>query len=809
MPNLPLDLKVAFRKLAHSPAFAAVAVLSLTMTIAANVVVFGILNSFLLRPLPVPQAGRLVQIQGPRADSIAMSYPNYSDIRDRNHTFSGIAAIRLARIGFDAIGTAEPLWAYEVSGNYFNTLGAKPLLGRFLEPGDDAAVNGSPTVVVSYDCWKSRFAGDPHIVGRMVRLNKHPYTIVGVSPRNFNGTERLFWPELWVPIHNEPELEGYNWIQYRAAQNAWVVGRLKDGVTLAQASADLSEIATQLARQYPQEDKSFSLRLTQPGLAGDALGKPVHAFLAGVMALAGIVLVAACANLGSLFAARTADRAREFGIRIAIGSSRLHIVRQLLMESVMVSVAGAGCAAGVASLLLRILEHSLPVTELPIQFLITLDGRDYLFAVLLSLVTGLFFGFVPARQIWKSDPNDTLKNAGAAGIVHRRPALRDLLLAVQIALCCLLVTSSFVALRGLQRTLGIPLGFEPEGVITAETGTQLAGYPDANVAAVQQRLLDAVSRIRGIDSASYANSVPLSMNQNHSVIFAPGTADFSPANARFVDVHYEVSPKYFQTVGTPLLRGRGFTPGDDATSPKVAIVNQTFAKRLFGSQDVIGKRFPTGPGRETEIVGLVADGKYTTMTEDPAPALFLPILQNANSDTVLLVRSRRAFADLAPEIRHAIAGVDPALPVFTLSSWSDILGVVLFPARAATVALGSLGALALMLALTGVFGLASYTVAKRMHELGIRVALGAQRRDVLATALGRATVLLGFGSLAGLLLEVAVRRVLASIVYQASSSDAAVPLAAIATMGLVGLLATALPARRALRVNIASLLRDQ
>jgi predicted permease len=807
--NLLQDIAVALRKLRHSPGFAIVAVLSLTMAIAANVVVFAVVNTFVLHSLPVPDADRVVQIQGPRSDGIAMSYPNYLDILDRNRSFSGIAATRLARIGFDATGAAQPLWAYEVSGNYFDTLRIKPLLGRFLQPGDDTAINGSSSVVLSYNCWKMRFASDPHVIGRTVHLNKLAFVVIGVAPKNFNGTERLFWPELWVSIKDEPELEGYNWIQFRDSQNAWVVGRLRNGVTPAQANAELQAVTAQLARQYPDEDKNFSLRVTQPGLAGDALGKPVHAFLFGVMLLAGLVLFAACANLGGLFAARTADRAREFGIRIAIGSSRVRILRQLLMESVVVALAGASLAVAVVSLLLRMLAHWQPVTELPVQLSVAPDAMLYLFAALLALATGVLFGIIPARQIWKSDPNDALKSSGSVGVIHHRLAARDLLLAVQITLCCLLVTASFVALRGLQRTFAIPLGVHPENVTMVETGVQLAGYNGAAVPGVQQRLLDAVSRIPGVEDAAYGNSVPLSMNQNHAGIYPPGTTDFSPANTRFVDTNYDVSPGYFRTVGTPLLAGRAFTSEDGPNSPKVAIVNRTFAKQLFGTENVVGKRFPTGPGKETEIIGLVPDGKYSSMTEDPSPAIFLPILQNPNDDTVLLVRSSRSFAELAPEIRRAVIGVDPALPIFSLSSWNDMLGVVLFPARAATVALGLLGALAMMLAVTGIFSLASYTVARRMHELGIRVALGAQKAHLLRAALGRTTLLLGIGSLAGLALGAAASRVLASIVYQASASDPLVILAAVGTMALVGILSTALPARRAVTVNTAQLLRDE
>jgi predicted permease len=806
MPTLFADLHYALRQLRRSPGFAFTAILTLTMAIAANVVVFGVVNALLLHPLPVPEANRVFTIQGKATDSNAFSYPNYRDIRDRNQTFSDVSLFRLARIGFDATGTAQPVWGYEVSGNYFRMLGVQPALGRFFTPEEDTKINGEPYVVLSYDCWKTRLNGDPQIIGKAIRLNKLAFVVIGVAPRHFYGTERVIWPELWLPVHDQPEIEGYNLLVHRGDSGSWVVGRLKPGVTPQQADADLANVATQLAREYADEDGKITMRVTRPGFLGDGLGRPIHAFLFGILLMAFLVLLAACANLGGLFSARMTDRARELGIRIAIGASRRRLLRQLLTESIFLAVFGGFVAALFSALLLQALSQWRPSPDFPLQVLVEPTGALYLFAFLLALFTGSLFGLLPARQIWRTDPNHTLKTSSTEA-AHRKFSLRDILLVVQVALCCLLVTASFVALRGLARTFHMPLGIRPEGVTLASADVHLAGYQNAGQ--IQQRLLDAVRQIPGIESATLANSTPLSLNQNTNSIYAPGTSAFNAASIKFSAYYYEVTPGYFHAAGTRLLDGRDFTAHDDAHSPNVAIVNETFAKRLFGTVDVVGKTYPTQPGKSMLIVGVVEDGRYQTLTEDPAPALFWPIAQAGDNDTVLLVRSPRLASEMIPAVRRAIAGVDPAIPVFTINTWSDTLSLATLPARAATVALGVLGGLAMMLAVTGVFGMASYTVSRRMRELGIRVALGAQNRDILRAALGRMVMLLGIGSLAGLGLGFAAGKVLASIVYQATASDPLVIFAVVATMVLVGMLSAAWPARRALHAEPAHLLRSE
>ena len=806
MQNLASDLRYALRQLRRSPGFAVLAVLTLAMAIGANVIVFGVINALILHPLTASEPDRLFTIQGKDPTDFTFSFPNYEDIRDRNHVFSAVADARPVRLGVDINGQAEPLWGYEVSGNYFQMLGVQPVLGRFITPAEDKKADGEPYAVLSYDYWKTRFGGDRNVVGRTIHISKIPFTVIGVAPKYFTGTERLIWPKIWVPVHDVGELEGWSWLHERGDGTTWMVGRLKPGVTKAQADADLANVASQLAKQYPNYDKEITLRVTHVGLFGDLLGAPIRAFLLGVMLLAFLVLFAACANLAGLFTARMTDRARELGIRIAIGASRARLLRQLLTESITLAVIGGLTAAFLATTLLHALTVWHPSTEIPVTLFVEPSAAVYLFACLLALLTGIIFGILPARQIWRTDPNTTLKT-GSADASHRRLSLRDILLVVQIALCCLLVTSSFVALRGLARSLHVQIGLQPNNVTIADMDVHLAGYKES--LPIQKRLLDAVRQIPGIESAALANGTPLSVNSSNTSIFPPGTTNFSAESKSYMAQYFKVGTGYFHTAGTRLLRGREFTDGDNDKSPKVAIINERLAKELFGTVDAVGKVYPNDDKTNTQIVGVVEDGKYSAMAEDPRGAIFWPIAQSGDTSTVLLVRSYRPYSEMVPAMRRAIASVDPAIPVFSVSSWPDALSFFMLPERAATVALGVLGALAMMLAITGIFGLASYTVSRRMRELGIRVALGAQNRHVLHAALGRAVLLLSIGSVAGLALGFAASRVLASIVYQATASDPLVVLASVATMACIGLLSAAWPARRALSAEPAMLLRDE
>ncbi len=803
------DLRYAIRQLRHSPGFALTAIVTLALGIGANVIVFSVLNSLVLHPLHFPDANRLYTVQHTQQGEISLSYPDYKDLRDRNTTFSDLALFHFSRFGLQTKDGTQAVWGNEVSGNYFGMLGVRPALGRLIGPSDDKNPGASPYLVLSYACWHDRYASDPQIVGKTVQIDNHPYTVLGVTAKNFHGTERFLWPEMFVPVMNEQQLDGYDWLHNRGDSGAWSIGRLKPGITPQQATGNLNTIAAEMAREHPLEDDQLQFKLVKPGLVGDILSGPVHGFLLGMMVLAGLVLLAACTNLGSLFAARATDRSRELAIRVAVGAGRRRILRQLLTESIVISVLGGVVGCVLAVVILQALSDWRLSFGIPMQVIVNPDTWVYVFSCMLSLAAGAFFGLIPARQIWRTDPNLAIKSAANTELGKRKWAGRDLLLATQIALCCILVTSSLVALRGLARAVHSPLGFNPDHVTQAGFDLRMAGYSGDQAVAIKRRLLDEVSRLPGVTAVAYANYTPLAPDYSNTYVYPPGTTTFKASNG-ISSSYFKISPGYIQASGTRLLAGRQFTWNDDAKAPSVVIINQVLAHKLFGDKSAVGKYFPKDDGKgQFQVIGVIENGKYDTLSEDPTAAIFYPILQNGDSTTTLLVRSQRNPQQMAPEILAALHRVDRHLPIYFLSSWRDQLSMVLFPARVATAALGIFGALGILLAVTGIFGLASYTVSRRMKELGIRIALGASHREVLGAALRRPILLLGAGSLVGLVAGIAASRVLSSIVYQATPNAPLVLIGVALTMLLVGALATWIPALRVLHVDPTKVLRDE
>jgi len=543
-------------------------------------------------------------------------------------------------------------------------------------------------------------------------------------------------------------------------------------------------------------------------MMGDMFGDPARSFLAGIMVLAFLVLLAACANLASLFAARTADRSRELAIRLAIGSSRWHILRQLLAEAVLISVLGGVLGTIFSTALLAALTRWQPFPEFPIHVAVSADARVYFVALLLSVGSGIVWGLVPVRQVWATDSAQVTKTGAVGAMVFRRFAFRDLLLGVQITLCTLLVTSSFVALRGMQRSLHAPLGFQPQSVILAQTDLHMGGHTQSSSSVIQKRMLQEVGSIPGVTAIGIINETPLGTGGSSTPVYRAGTTDFRMSNSAFGAKYFSISRGYLAAAGTLLLTGRDFTWHDDANAPKVAIVNERFAREMFGKTSALGLRFTMADKISYEIVGVVENGKYDSLTESPWAAMFFPLEQNPDTDTSLVVRSQLPLGELVPGLTQALARIDPSLP-FTFHTWPDALGFVLFPARVATASLGVMGLLAAMLAVTGVFGMAMYSVSKRIKEFGIRVALGAQPLQLTRSALRRPLILLLSGSTAGLLLGTIGSQLLAQIVYQATPRDPLVFAGVMITMAVLGFVAICIPAQRALRVDPAVLLREE
>jgi predicted permease len=809
MQTLWHDLRYGLRMLQKNPGFTAVAVVTLAMAISANAVVFSALNGLVLRPLKVPHPESLFQVGGPNDPS--HSYPDYLDLRDRNRSFDGLAAYNISQAGLDTGKNPSSAWVCEVSGNYFDILGIQPYLGRVIHATDEQGPNSAPYIVLTYAYWHSHFQDDRGVVDRTVQLNKHPFTILGVTPPGFRGTVLFFWPDFFVPIVNQEQVEGWNGLNDRG--NRWVgsiVGHLKAGVTPEQAIADLNSIGSYLEKTYPKEDSQMRFIVGREGLPGVAFGRGIKAFLAGLMLLAGLILLAASANLGSLFAARTADRSREVALRLALGAGRTRILRQLFTEALLISVMGGAVGLWGSVMLLHWLMVWQPFPQFPLNIPVNPDENVYATALLLSLASGLLFGAVPVKQVLRTDAYQIIKS-GTTSTVGRQLTARDLLLGVQIAICAVLVTSSIVAVRGLVRSLHSDFGFEPRNAMLVDTDLNMAGYRDDAVPAMQKRMIDAMVTIPEATAVALVSIPPLHPACcNHSNVFTDATTDLRPSAAAAGALTFSISPEYFRAAGTPLLAGRDFTWQDDKNAPRVAVINREFARRIFGSvTNAMGRYYKLPDGKRIQVVGIAEDGKYSLDLTDPLPpAMFLPTLQSPSTETFLVVRSSGNPQQLAAAIRTKLRDLDSGLLSF-IQPWNKAMDAALFPSRMAALSLGVLGMMGGMLSVTGVFGMAAYSVSKRLRELGIRMALGAQRKEVLQAALGRAFKLLAFGSAAGLLLGILASRVLAAIVYQATPRDPLVLTGVVLAMALLGLVATWIPAQRALSIDPAILLREE
>ena len=704
----------------------------------------------------------------------------------------------------------EGVTGYATSGNYFDVLGLEPSLGRFFHSADERGPNSAPDIVLTWAYWHSRFHEDPGVVGRTVRLGREPFTIIGVAPQGFGGTLVFGAPQFFMPMVNQEQVDGQDLLHARAnVQGIFeMLGRLKPGVTPARAAADLNGIGAYLEKSYPKEVPQRDYTLAHPGLY--VFSGPAKGFLAGLMLLAGLILLAACANLGSLFAARAADRSREVALRLALGSSRRRIARQLLTEAALVSLAGGAAGLVTSMALLRRLSVWQPFPTAPIQLPLSPDAKLYWVALGLALVSALLFGLVPVRQVMQANPYEVVK-AGSSGRGGRRLTLRDTLLTLQIAICAVLVTASLVAVRGLVRSLHGHFGFEPRNAMIVDVDLGSAGYKGDQALAMQKRLIEAMRAIPGVQAAGMATSYPplvyAAAASTH--VFRQDARDLRTENAAAVPYRYDVSPGYIAAAGTALLAGRDLNWHDDTNAPRVALVNQQLAKNLFGTEaGAVGRSLQLQDGTRVEIVGVVEDGKYFSMTEDQEAAMFLPFPQSPPRATDLVVRSSRDPQQLIRAIRSQLQQLDAGVPV-NVDTWNHYLGVALFPATVATVALGIMGLMGAMLSITGIFGMAAYSVSRRLKELGIRIALGAQRKEVLEAALGRAVKLLAIGSAAGLVLGLLATRVLASIVYGATPRDPVVLAGVVLAMTLLGLVATWIPAQRALSLDPLILLHEE
>lgn len=811
METLLQDIRFGFRQLMKQPGFAVLAIISMALGIGANTSIFSLVDTALLRPLAVKEPSQLLELYGTLqngAEWSLQSYPNYKEYRDRNTVFSGLCVYRVVVSSLTVNNSSQRVWGYLVSGNYFDVLGVKPILGRSFLPEEDQTLGSHPVAVISYNCWQRRFSGDPAVVGKTVQFNTRPFTIIGVAPKGFIGTEVAYDPEMFVPVMMAKTIEpGSTWLEKRDSNNLFTVGRLKPGVSFAQAKVALETLSAKLAQDYP-ENVGFGIRLGKPGLFIPDIANSVFAFTALLAAVGALVILLACVNLANLLLARATERRREIAVRLAIGASRRRLVRQLLTESLLISLSGG--AAGVllsAAINGAVRSIRLP-SDITLLFDLRTDWRVLTFALLLSIATGILFSLIPALQSSRPQLVPALKDESSmAGF--RRSRMRNFLVIAQISLSLVLLISAGLIVRGLQAAQKMRPGFNPENAVAISFDVSLQGYDEERGRAFQKRVLERARALPQIEIAALTDNLPLGLNYNSSGIYIEGT-EFTGASNLPIAIPIDSGPGYFDAMGIP-LRGRDFRDDENKKENRVAIVNETFAKKFLNGQDPIGKRFNWHGPKDPffEIIGTVPDGKYNSLGEDAKPAVYTPFYRDYTGLVTLVARTHSDPRQVLNALRAEVKKLDPSISIYAAKTLKEHLGTSLFPARMAAIALGSFGVLALILAAVGIYGVMSHVVAGRTREIGLRMALGAQLSDVQKLILKQGMFLAAIGSVCGLVIAFGGARMMKSLLYGISTSDP-ITFASVALLLFgIAFLACWVPARRASRVEPMIALRTE
>ena len=810
------DISYAIRSLLKRPGFVSIAVITLALGIGANTAIFSLVNAVLLRSLPVERASEVVSVavRGKDDSMSAFSYPNYRDFRDRNETLSGLLVYRFVPLSLSRSGANERVWGFEVSGNYFDVLGVKAIRGRTFLPEEDKTPLANPVAVVSYESWQRRFGGDPDLVGKDVLLNNHQFKVIGIAPENFKGTELVYTPEIWLSASMMGWVEpGADWLDDRNTRNFFAIGRLKPGVDTRQAEASLNLLALQLAKEYPDTNEGQTVKVVPPGFILPELRGAVVSFTWVLMAAVALVLLVTCTNLAGLMLARATDRRREIAIRLAMGANRWRLIRQLLTESVLLSVIGGVAGMLLAVWIVQLLLAFKPPIDFPLSLDVSVDWRVLLFSFAVSLVAGAIFGLAPALQATRPGVSQALRETSAQGGASRT-RLRSVLVVAQIAISLVVLISAGLVVRTLLQLQTMNPGFDPQNALTMSFDLGLQGYDRQRGQQFYRQLSERVRALPGVKSAAVSDYIPLSLNFNSRNIFVEGQPAERGENVPLA-MNSSAGPRYFETMRTPLVHGREFTDQDQDGSERVAIVNETFVKKLMtsvnSSSEAIGKRiaFGSAGGPYVRIVGVAREGKYFNIAEDPRPFVWTPLPQDYSTNGILTVRTEGNPEPLLAAVRKEVQALDPNLPLFDVKTLSEHMRFALFPARVAATVLGVFGLVALLLSAIGIYGITSYTVAQRTHEIGIRLALGAQLSDVLSLVLRHGLKLTAIGAAIGLFGAYLATRAITSVLYGVSPTD---PLTfGLVSLVLVGvaLVACYVPSRRATKVDPLIALRSE
>ena len=822
--DLSGDVRYTLKWLVRSPGFTAVAIASLAIGIGFNTALFSIIDALLLRPLPIERPDRVVDVytRGSDGDTYATSsYPDFLDFRAQNQVFTGMLGYSPAIAAVKTSDQSRMALGEVVTGNYFELLGVRAAVGRTLQPQDDVA--GAPRVVVlSHRTWTKEYGGTPDALGRTIRLRGQVYTIVGVTPREFIGMVPMLQPEMWIPMAWVEEVEpagiqdgvpsptGNTRLERRGQRWMFVKGRLKEGETAASAEANLQVIMRQLAAAHPQTNEkrpiAVAANVRVHPLADQALRPVAAALMMGV----GLVLLVACANVANMLLARASGRQREIGIRLAIGASRGRLIRQLLTESVVLSLLGSIAGIGLAAGLLKVVSTLPMPVPVPLALALHLDGRVLMFAITVATLAGLVAGLAPALRATRPNLASEMKgDTPSVSSAGRRWGLRDALVAAQTAITLVLLVAAGLLTRSILEARRVDVGFHPSGVAALGVELGLIGYDEARSKQLYDRAVERIAALPGVQSVGRGLRQPLAINYSRNSIFFPDR--MKPGDDPISVAATSVDGKYFSTLGIPLLRGRNFTPADVPTAPRTAIVTEAFARTYWPGDDAIGKRFRTrnAEGTEYQIVGVVGDYKVESIGEKPTPYIHYSMHERPFTGEVLMARSSGDATALLTAMRREVLALEPQAVIIEGQTMNAQVEATLTPARLAAQTATVVGIVATVLAAIGLYGVIAYAVARRTREIGIRMALGAAPGGVIGLVMRQGLTVAIAGLAMGVLLAWFAARAIASGLYGVSALDPVAWAGAITLSLASATAANFIPARRASKVDPSIALRTE
>jgi predicted permease len=806
------DIRYSVRSLLKNPGLTAAAILSLGLGIGANTTIFTWVQAVLFRPIPMaadPATLRIAAMENRDGQSRSWSYPNFMDFRDRA-TLMDVVAQDDQTFNVAVDDSAERNWGGLVSGNFFQMMGLRPAAGRLFTPQDDVTPGGHPVAVISYAYWQQRFGGDPSIVGKEVTINNTPMTIIGVAPEGFIGAFGGIAASLWTPMMMQREMMGGDRLNARG--NGWfqALVRLKPGVSQEQAQAEATAIMAQLEQEYKDFNDGRRLRIVQMWDAPFGAATVLRPLLTILSVLVALVLVIACANVANLLLSKAVSRRREVAVRLSLGASRMRLVRQLLTESLLLALIAGVAGIAMAYWSMNVIMAFVPPVDMPFDLGLRMDGQTLLFAVMVSMITGLVFGLAPALQTSSAETIHALKEEGRSGSGGRATGrLRSALVVAQVAVCLVLLVGATLFLRSFFAAQSLSPGFDPGGVVTASMDMFQSGYTGDRLRDFRRRTLDAMTALPGVTAAAFGSRLPLGMGGNNSL--GVSIDGYVPRQNEEVVISYStVGPRYFETLSIPVLQGREYNDNDTATSPNVIVISEATARRYWPNGNALGGRIRMGGDQVAEVIGIVADSKYSSINETPRPQLFLSINRFTVNTLRLFVRTSGNPAPLVTEVRNAIRTLDASLPVYDARTMTEHMRGAVFAQKMAADLLGAMGILAVLLAAIGLYGVMAYAVNQRTQEMGIRLALGASPSALLSMVVGQGMKLTSVGLVIGLALALgafgsigAVRTLLPGISPLDPITFIAVPL----LLAAIACFATWIPARRAGRVDPVVALR--